>query len=345
MHVLLVKLSSMGDLIHALPAISDAVKVNPELTFDWVIDEAFFEVASWHPAVRHIIKSAHRRWRKTIGKTFRNKELSKFLNELRTTQYDLVIDGQNNMKSGLVTRFAKGPRWGLDRKSAREPLASLAYQHTVHVPKNEHAITRMRQLFSLVFDYPLPTTPPEFGIDETRLREPRILNIPDDYLFFVHNASWTSKLWPEPYWRELIEIAHQHNIHVLMPSGNQVEYERSKRLCEGVDTAIPLPKMALSEVAYLLKRARAAICVDTGLSHLAAALNTSSINIYGSTDPGLIGAKGEHSTQINLYADFPCAPCYKGNCVYKQASSVTPACYTKIPPIRVWNELEALLAL
>ncbi len=167
MRVLIVKLTSMGDLIQALPALTDAANAIPEIEFDWVVDEAFAELPLLHPNVKNVIKSAHRRWRKSKWHTLKSGELWRFFKELRLNRYDLVIDAQNNLKSACVTRLARGTRCGMDKASVRERGAHLAYQKTFAIPGNreQHAITRIRSLFSAVLGYPLPQTPPEHNID------------------------------------------------------------------------------------------------------------------------------------------------------------------------------------
>lgn len=343
MRVLLIKLSSMGDLIHALPALSDAQAAIPEIRFDWVIEESFAEVAKWHPAVDGIITTAHRRWRHQKWEVLRNNELIHFVRRLRATQYDLVIDGQTNWKSALVTRFARGLRCGLDRHSAREYIAHWMYQKKTCVPKNAHAVKRMRMLFAQLLGYPYQDTDPDFAIQIETLPKPHLV-LPAEYLIFIHNASWDSKLWPENYWLELLKRATAQGHSILLPSGNAEEQARAIRFAQSNPKIIALPYLSLSEMAYVLAHAKAAVCNDTGLSHLTAAVQVPSVNLYGPTHSGLIGAPGK--LQIHLQADFPCAPCNQKHCNYKTTAAETsesPACFTKLPPELVWSKLQTLL--
>lgn len=337
MRVLLVKLTSMGDLIHALPALSDAKRAIPDIEFDWVIDKDFSEVATWHDSVSTIIPSAHRYWSKAWCHHFANGDLSAFLKKLRAQRYDLVLDAQNNLKSAVVTRLTRGPRVGLDRHSVNEWGAQFAYQIKYKVDPKKHAVRRMRELFAQALGYDCPDDAPNFAINRERCVKPD-LNLPEQYLMFVHNASWVTKLWPETYWQQLIRIATQAGHTVLLPSGNQAERERAERLARGHDAVIALPHLRLSEIAYLLDHAEAAVCVDTGLSHLCAALDTPSVTIYGATDSGLIGATGQN--QIHLQSAFACAPCNKKRCFYQGESQVKPACYAEITPEGVWQQLQ-----
>ena len=340
MQVLLIKLSSMGDLIHAFPALTDAQTAIPGIRFDWVVDESFAELAQWHPAVNQIITTAHRRWGRQIWKLLRSGELMRFIQKLRSKHYDLVIDGQTNLRSAIVTRLARGLRCGLDHRSVREYGADWAYQKKVSVPKAQHAVNRLRSLFSQVLNYPYRDTEPDFAIDLARLSRPDLV-LPREYLVFIHNAGRPNKLWPERYWAELLNTVTAAGFTVLLPSGNLEEHERASRLAGIHPRIIALPRLRLSEIAYVIAHARAAVCNDTGLGHLTAAVNVASVNLYGPTHPGLVGALGK--SQVYLQADFPCAPCQKKSCHYKGPSPEWPACFTKIPPQIVWERLQSLL--
>jgi heptosyltransferase-1 len=330
--VLLIKLTSLGDLIHALPALSDAKSARPELEFDWVIDENFREIALWHPAVKGIVTSNHRQWREALTHPATLGSISRLIAGIRAVEYDLVIDAQGNFKTALLSMLAKGPRAGFDSQSVREWVAHLAYQRRFAASKSAHAIERLRLLFAAALDYPVPASAPDFQIQKERFVKPRV-DLPKEYLVFVHNASWKTKLWPEAHWEELLKRSTQAGFKVLLPWGNSQEEARAKRLAirSGIQV---LPKLTLSEMGYVLDRARACVCMDTGLSHLTAALNVPSITLYGSTDSGLIGASGP--SQVHLKSDRFCSPCQKKTCRY---SSTENPCLQQITPDRVYKEL------
>jgi len=330
--VLLIKLTSLGDLIHALPALSDAKSARPELEFDWVIDENFREIALWHPAVKGIITSNHRQWREALTHPATLGSISRLIAGIRAVEYDLVIDAQGNFKTALLSMLAKGPRAGFDSQSVREWVAHLAYQRRFAASKSAHAIERLRLLFAAALDYPVPASAPDFQIQKERFVKPKV-DLPKEYLVFVHNASWKTKLWPEAHWEELLKRSIQAGFKVLLPWGNSQEEARAKRLAirSGIQV---LPKLTLSEMGYVLDRARACVCMDTGLSHLTAALNVPSITLYGSTDSGLIGASGP--SQVHLKSDRFCSPCQKKTCRY---SSTENPCLQQITPDGVYKEL------
>ena len=330
--ILLIKLTSLGDLIHALPALSDALKADPNLEFDWAIDSRFAEVGLWHPAIKRVLRTSHRKWRSSLTHRSTHLEVKELLRDLRQTKYDLIIDGQGNFKSALLSLFAKGTRVGFDRHSVREWIAHLAYQKTVAASKKTHAIERLRILFSESIGYPLPATPPDFGLKENCFVKPP-LDLPSRYLVFVPNASWQTKLWPEEHWKTLIGKAVAEGFQILLPWGSAEEEARAKRLAISKEVNV-LPPLSLSEIGYILKNALAAVCVDTGLSHLAAALNVSAITLYGATDSGLIGATGPN--QLHIQSKLPCAPCNQKSCKFK---TTIPPCLAQISPETVFSQM------
>src|SRR5690242_11240390 len=172
--VLLIKLTSLGDLIHALPALSDAQDARPGVEFDWVVDENFQEIAGWHPAVKSVITTNHREWRGAVTSAETHGSIAKTIAQMRAREYDLVIDGQGNFKTALLSLFAKGPRAGFDAASVREWVAHLAYQRRYAASKSAHAIDRLRRLFAAALDYPVPGSPPDFRIRSERFAKPKI---------------------------------------------------------------------------------------------------------------------------------------------------------------------------
>lgn len=343
MKVLIIKTSSLGDIIHTLPAITDAARHRPDIEFDWVVEEAFTEIPAWHPNVKNIIPFALRRWRKNIVASFKNREPQKFIKQLRATHYDLIIDAQGLIKSALICRLARGMRCGLNYDSAWEPCASFAYQKAVAVNPNQHAIDRVRQLFANIFNYTINPSNIDYGVDVDRLPKKINFTIPTDpFLIFLHGTTWRSKHWPEQYWRELITMANQSGYKVLLPWGNADEQQRAERLSQQQTNAVVLPRLSLMEIAALLIKARAVVSVDTGLGHLAASLNIPTVSLYGPTDPEQTGMRGHN--QITLKANFACAPCLNADCNYTQANAVKPACFSTLPPALVWEKLRGALS-
>lgn len=347
MKVLLIKTSSLGDVIHTLPALTDAARAIPGIQFDWVVEEGFAEIPAWHPAVAQVIPVAIRRWRRSLWQTLAGGEWRRFKRRLRESRYDLVIDAQGLFKSAWLTRYAKAPVAGLDRASAREPLASYFYDRRYTVPWGLHAVERVRQLFAQALNYSRPAGLGDYGLDRRRLADRSTL----PYLLFLHGTTWDSKHWPESYWRELAERMTWLGWSIRLPWGNAEEKARAERLAEGLDKVVVLPKMNLAGVAKTLAGASACVAVDTGLGHLAAALDVPTLSLYGPTSPGLTGAYGRG--QVHLAADYPaCVPCLAKSCQYKPTEAdrrqldlkrERPVCFSRLAPQRVATELEGLL--
>ncbi len=337
MKALIIKTTSLGDVLHTLPAVADATRHYPGLALDWVVEEGLADIAGWHPAVARRIPVATRRWRRDWSRGAWS-EARQFWRTLRATHYDVIIDAQGLMKSALIARAARGERWGWARDSARERLASSAYHYRVHGPGNRHAITRNRQLFAAALGYRFDDLDLDYGIDPTRLPEPGDLKPRDRYLVFLHGTTWRSKHWPESCWEALLTIAGRHGLRVLLPWGSATELSRAERLVATAPHASVLPRLDLSQVAALLRGAAGAVAVDTGLGHLAAALDTPCVSLYGATDPRRTGTRGAH--QRHATSDFRCSPCLARECRFDGATAVYPGCYRAISPERVWSILE-----
>jgi len=344
--VLIIKTSSLGDVIHTLPALTDAAHALPGIRFDWVVEEGFAEIPSWHPAVDQVIPVAIRRWRKNLWQTLKSGEWKAFKQRLRARKYDLVIDAQGLVKSAWLTRYVKAPVAGLDRYSAREGWASRFYDRRLSVATGQHAVERVRQLFAMALAYDLPEGIGNYGLDLERLQLPPAA----PYVVFLHGTTWATKHWPEVYWRELAERMGRRKLEVRLPWGNPAEKARAERIAQGLNNCQVLPKLNLAGVARVLAAAKACVAVDTGLGHLAAALDVPTISLFGPTNPGLTGAYGR--TQIHQASDWPCAPCLQKKCTYKPSADDLarfdlkrewPLCFTRLNPEHVASRLSALL--
>ncbi|MGY4524573.1 lipopolysaccharide heptosyltransferase I [Pseudomonas sp. TE21394] len=346
MRVLIIKTSSLGDVIHTLPALTDAAHAIPGIRFDWVVEEGFAEIPSWHPAVDQVISVAIRRWRKNLWQTIKSGEWKAFKQRMRERQYDLVIDAQGLVKSAWLTRYVKAPVAGLDRYSAREGWASRFYDRRLSVAVGQHAVERVRQLFAMALAYDLPEGIGNYGLDLDRLQLPPAA----PYVVFLHGTTWATKHWPEAYWRDLAERMGRRRLEVRLPWGNPAEKARAERIAQGLNNCQVLPRLNLAGVARVLAAAKACVAVDTGLGHLAAALDVPTISLFGPTNPGLTGAYGR--TQIHQASDWPCAPCLQKKCTYKPSADDLrrydlkrewPLCFTRLNPEHVASRLSALL--
>ena len=295
--ILLVKTSSLGDVVHNLPMVSDIRALFPEAEIDWVVEESFAAIPALHPGVNAVLPVALRRWRKALFARNTFEEIRACIHRLREKTYDIVLDSQGLLKSALIARLAYGSRAGLDRKSAREPLAALLYDYTVAIAKNRHAVERNRLLAGKVLGY-VPETPVDYGITAPDAALPWLPEVP--YAVFLHATSRDDKLWPEARWEELGAHFSAQGVRCVLPWGNDAEQARSLRLAERIAHSVVPPRLTLNDAAALLARARVVTGVDTGLAHLAAALNVPTVALYCATEPGLTGVHTSNARAINL---------------------------------------------
>ena len=328
MKVLVVKTSSMGDIIHTLPALTDAMRAIEGIRFDWVVEEGFQEIPSWHSAVDRVIPVAIRRWRKSPVQAWRSGQWQTYKEQLAACQYDAVIDAQGLLKSALLVVInARGPSYGLDKNSANESLASRFYQHPIQVAKNQHAIERTRQLFAQSLHYELPKERGEFAIAAHFAGAAK-----RDYLVFNHGTTRFDKPYPEVYWQQLITLATAQGWKIKLPWGNDQEVARARRLAANNSLVTVLDKLNLSAIAEVIACAAGCISVDTGLSHLSAALDKPNLTLFGPTDPGLVGGYGKNQGVL-LAADY----------AQTTAERVEPAVFRCLLPKIVWREFELIL--
>lgn len=283
---LVIRPSSLGDIVHALPVVHDLTQHFPGIAIDWVAEQPFAGLVSLNSSVRRVIPVALRRWRHRLLARETWREFAVFRRELARERYTAVIDMQEQVKGALIARLARGPVHGPDRRSIREPVATLAYRHAHRVDPAQHLIDRCRALVGAAFGF-VPQGAPRFG-----LAPPPLDAVLDGrFAVFLHSTSRTDKLWPESHWRELIAHVTGAGVRVELPWGSRDEAARSARLAAGIDGALVPLQRSLPQMAALLDRAEFVCGVDTGLVHLAAALGVPTIALFISTDPRLAGVE------------------------------------------------------
>ena len=293
MRVLLVKTSSLGDVIHNLPVVTDLRAHFPDAEIDWVVEEGFADLVRLHRGVRRTIPVAVRRWRGSLLASATWLEMRAFRAGLQQENYDLVLDTQGLLKSALITRLARGRRCGFAATSAREPVAASFYDAAFDVPRDLHAVERNRRLAALAGGYSLSAVP-DYGIIQ-----PTAVETPCAVLLTA--TSRDDKLWPEDRWIGLGRALQDLGLSCLLPSGSPAERERTTRLAATIPGAVALPPMGLGELARHLAVARIVVGVDTGLAHLAVALGRPTIALFCASDPALTGVLGA-TPAINLGA-------------------------------------------
>ena len=293
-NILLIKTSSLGDVVHNLPVVSDIRARFPRARIDWVVEEAYRDIVGMHPGVHRAIPVALRRWRGNVLRLAHWREFGQFRRALSGTRYDCVIDTQGLVKSALLARAASGKRHGYAAESAREPLAAKFYDVVHAVSRELHAVVRNRRLAALALGYELPAAldygiavPPAAGPVEPR-----------PYCVLLHATSRADKLWPEQAWQRLGGELARRGYAAILPWGDAAERGRSERIARALPGAVVPPALGMLAIAGLLARAHAVIGVDTGLTHLAAALGRPVVALYCGTHAGLTGVQANQAARV-----------------------------------------------
>jgi heptosyltransferase-1 len=294
--ILFVKLSSLGDVVHHLPAATELARHHPEARIGWAVEEAYADIVALHPNVAEIVPVGLRSLRAHPLSPGRWRRVAAARRSLRHGAWDFVIDTQGLLKSAWIARSARGAAtFGLDRTTAREPLAARFYDVKVAVPRELHAVERNRRLVAAVFGYRAEGTA-DYGI---RTAEPRPSWAPQgDYAVMLHGASREAKRWPEAQWVALGTRLAADGCACVFPGGTAGERADAERLASRIPAATAAPAMDLRGAAALLAHAAVVVGVDTGLTHLAVALGRPTIGLYRATEPALTGLHGP--TALNL---------------------------------------------
>jgi heptosyltransferase-1 len=301
--VLFVKTSSLGDVIHHMPALTEARARRPALRFAWVVEEAFAPLVRLHAGVDQVIPVASRRWRRSLFQSSTWHEMGTFRRALRASRYDAIVDTQGLIRSALIARAAQGRRHGYDADSIREPAASLFYDVRHSVARDQHAIARNRILTGLALGYE-SEGPPDYGLDRAKLSSPS----PDRYAVLLHATAQQQKEWPIENWVALGKSLAVRNLRLLLPWGNAREHERSRAIATALPNAEVPDLQPLDAVTRLVAGASLVVGVDTGLLHLAGALGVPLVAIFIGSEPGLTGPIGQGPiTVIGGKGDRPSA--------------------------------------
>lgn len=332
MKVLVVKTSSMGDVIHTLPAVTDALAAVPGLVVHWAVEPGFSDVVRLHPGVGKVWPVPVRDWRRRLLSRDTIREIGGLRNALRAEAYDLVIDAQGLMKSLIVARLPGRPVHGLDRRSVREPIAALGYAAGHAVPRHLHAIDRTRLLFGAVLGYSPDLETLATGLERS--------GGPSDgaggKVFLLHGTTWPTKRWPLAQWIDLARALAEIGWRPRVTWADADEEAVARAIAAAVPAVELIPKTGLGTLAGIIAESAVVVGVDTGLTHLAAALGRPTIALFASTAPGLTGPRGADARV--LAATTSCAPCRKRLCPLVPAGE-DPPCHATIGPDRVLAEI------
>ena len=297
--ILFIKTSSLGDVIHHMPALTEARAARPGARLAWLVEEAFAPLVRLHPAVDVVVPVASRRWRKSWYGPAIWSEIAERLRVLRSVDYDLVIDTQGLLRTGILTRIARGRRHGYDFGSIREPLAAAFYDVRHAVSRELHAVDRNRILSGLALGY-TSQGKPDFGLDRARF-----IKAGAPYVVLLHATAQPQKEWPLENWIALGHQIMRQGIDVVLPWGNPKEQERSQQIAAALPGARVPDFAPLDEVAQLVGGARSVVGVDTGLLHLAAALGVPLVAIFAGSQPELTKPVGSGQLTVLGAQDAP----------------------------------------
>jgi heptosyltransferase-1 len=291
-NILFIKTSSLGDVVHHMPALTDARKAHPDATFSWLVEEAFAPLVRLHPAIDTVIPVASRRWRKSLYAPATIAEIRASFRNIRAQRYDEIVDTQGLLRTAILTRAARGMRHGYDASSVREPLASLFYDVRHRVERDMHAVERNRILSGLALGY-APDEAPDFGLDRARIEK----DSTSRYGLLLHATARREKQWPDADWIAFAKLFAQR-FELLLPWGTEAERARSEYIAAAVPGARVPDRAPLDQIAKLIAGAQFVVGVDTGLLHLAAALGVPVVAIFAGSKPALTGPMGRGRLSI-----------------------------------------------
>lgn len=290
--ILFIKTSSLGDVIHHMPALTEARAARPDARFAWLVEEAFAPLARLHPAADVVVPVALRRWRNAMGLSATWTEIGDGWRAIRSIQYERIIDTQGLLKTGILARIARGTRHGYDSDSIKESVASLFYDVRHKVSRTLHAVERNRILTGRALGYE-PKGAPDFGLDRARFRSNAA-----PYAVLLHATAQARKEWPVDHWIALGREIQRQGVEVVLPWGTETERARSERIAAALTGARVPARAPLDQVAQLVGGAQYVVGVDTGLLHLAAALSVPLVAIFAGSKPQLTAPVGNGSLTV-----------------------------------------------
>lgn len=301
--VLIVRPSSLGDVVWALAVARDIARSRPGLAVDWVAEEAFAALPGLCADVRRVLPIALRRWRREPFAARTWREMRSARAAIRAERYDAIVDAQEQVKGAVIARAARGRRHGFDRRSIREPVATWLHDTHHAVPRDVHFVVKCRRLAAAALGYAIDG-PPRW---RWRLPAPPACTPEEPFVVAVHATSRPDKRWPADRWHDLLAGADASGLRVVLPHGNDREEEASRALAAGLARALVPPRLPLDTMAGLIARAHAVVGVDTGLTHLAAALGTPTLALFTVTDAALAGVAvaGDHARDLGGNGDVP----------------------------------------
>ncbi|MDD2556829.1 MAG: lipopolysaccharide heptosyltransferase I [Desulfuromonas sp.] len=340
MKILIVKLSALGDVIHALPVLRYIKQVDSEARIDWLVEDNFSAILEGHPLIHRIVRVDTRAWRK-LSFIAMLREFRAFMQGLRRQRYDYVFDLQGNSKSGMFTlACSAGKKYGFSLAQAREWPNVLATRHRVQLgPEEQHVAKRALAVVraalpgggEVPLSGPLQVDPKLANLTDVRLKK---FGLSHGRIIVLHyGTTWQTKLWSLSFWQQLAaKLSQCPDVGLILTWGNDTELKAVKEIQRSTQgRAFIWPRVSLPELVTLLARADLVVGCDTGPVHIAAAVETPTLSMYRATDALRNGPEG--AKHIRLQAPMPCAKCLRKQCEYDAQCSTS---------IRVADVLDAI---
>ena len=270
-----------------MPIVDDLRRHFPDARIDWVVEEAYVQLVRLHPGISNIYPFALRRWRKSLGDAATRQEIKNFFRQLRQEQYDLILDTQGLLKTGIIMGLARktknGKKVGLangTEGSGYEGISRIFHDISVPVDTRTHAVLRGRLVAAAAGGYNV-NTPASFGLQEPDVPADQRAWLPaTPYVVFFHGTAGAAKKWPRDHWQAIASSLREYALPILLPWGSQAEKAEAEAMAALMPNATVLPALSMQAATLLAQKARLAIGVDTGLTHIAAAYETPTIEIY-----------------------------------------------------------------
>ena len=313
MRILIVKLSSLGDVVHAMPVVHDILAAYPHALIDWVVEPGFAPLLRRVDGVNEVIECALRRWSKAWWTSAVRAEWRAFRQRLRAHRYDAVLDLQGLTKSALIARVAHGVSYGLANRTdgaSFEAPARWLVDHAIRIEPHIHALDRSRELAARALGY-REQGPPQFGLRAASRPAPTasasIANPPT--VVFVHGSSRDDKLWPEAAWIELGRRVIARGWRIALPHAGDAEKTRALRLQLALgEHAEVWPPMTLDALVDRMGKAQSVVGVDSGLSHIAVALGLAHVQLYNFPTAWRTGPQAAHGQRHQVSVEGQPAP-------------------------------------
>ena len=332
--VLVIKMSSLGDIVHTFPALTDAQKKYPNIKFDWVVESPFKDLPRLHPAVDRVIVNPRIENKKKRFSVASVKRFLQFKTQVQASKYDAVIEAQYTNKGAKVAKMAQGKTFGLSSDTAHDPGVAKHFDQSFYVSRSLHAIERTRKLFALSLGYDYQSMKLEYGLNLENIDISAIKLEESPYLVFCHLTTWATKHAPRSLWISLLNYAKQAGYQVLLPWVGETERVQTELIIKESGWGVMFETLSIIQWARLIESSHGVIGVDTGLTHLGAALNKPTLSIFGPTNPVLTGVKGVNAQ--NSAIQLACSPCMSRACHY--TGERNHACMKQVNPAEVWQK-------